>query len=338
MDSTGFQHLQPGDERAYEAMAQVAREAMAQFLSAFEVSTAISAEQLVQRLLLDTERALDTCCRKTAKLVRQCATTTDVRGIPTVSLAGEIRNEVFKELDAYIQPLSALRPDLRVLAATLKSDKGSARLHARLVLEQAKGKIIEARRGYLEIVEKVPEALLDYARARCFGSQISFERQSRVVETIRAWWEHELKCEATPGSNPNEAIKRPLALVEGDGWKCEACGMVGDSDSLEECADCGKLLCSGCINRGCCGHIPARISVEENQDDGAADPAKSPPSGPMVRPRFLFWLVLSLVALFAVFGLLLVMADRPTSPLQQAEPERSAVSSTNPAGQLLSSP
>ena len=338
MDLTGFQHLQPGGERGYEAMAQVAREAMAKLFSAFEVGTATGAEELVERLAIETERTMDTCCRETAKIMRQCATTPDVRGIPMVSLAREIRNEVFQELDAYIQPLSALRTDLAILASTLKSDQDSHRLRTRSVLDQAKGKIMEARKGYLEIVEKVPEALLDYAFARCFGNQVSFERQSQAVAAIRASCEHGLQSEAMPGSSPNEVIKRPVVMIEGDEWKCEHCGILGGSDSFEERAECAKLLCLSCVDKGCCGHVPARVSVEENQDDGVADPEKSPSSGLLVRPQFLFWLVLSLVALFAIFGLLVILADRSVTPSQQTKPDPETLSSTNTPGQLLSSP
>jgi hypothetical protein len=305
---TSFPDLQPGDERAYDALAQVVRETMVEFLAASKVGTdaetltAISADEpfiqrfkeLVERRNAQTEKAIEACCRETAKIMRRCCVGTDLRAMSTSSLAREIRQEVFGPLDEYLRRLTELEKNLELIISKLQegSTIPSGIMHGwRQGGELGSG-------DYLEMAKDVPERLIDYACARCFGSQVSFERQDKALEPIHAWIEQELQ---TPKAQE---------------WKCASCGKVTGIDSLNECADCGKLLCPECANTGCCGHVPARRSMpteidEENVEEEEATTGErenEPMAGaPLVRPKFWFWLILSLLALFALLWLLVSM-------------------------------
>lgn len=47
--------------------------------------------------------------------------------------------------------------------------------------------------------------------------------------------------------------------------KCERCGATAKGyDLVDYCAECGKNLCDGCMEKGCCGHTPARSGTEED--------------------------------------------------------------------------
>jgi hypothetical protein len=270
---TSFQDLQPGDERAYDALAQVAREAMAGFLAASKIGadagslTAISGDaaflnrfkELVQRRNEQSERATVACCRETAKIMRRCSIGTDVRAMSTISLAKEIRQEVFEPLDDYLKSLTELERNLDPVISKLQ--EGCTIPYSLMRGLRQGGKMGSG--DYLEIVKEVPERLLDYACARCFGSQVSLDRQDKALEPIHAWIEQELQA---PGLEVS---------------KCGRCGKVAsDPDSLNECADCGQLLCPECANAGCCGHVPARPRVTTEVDNDWYKPGRKQAKAP----------------------------------------------------------
>ena len=40
---------------------------------------------------------------------------------------------------------------------------------------------------------------------------------------------------------------------------CAACGRTGSGeDWTDQCAECRRRLCKGCMKQGCCGRVPAR--------------------------------------------------------------------------------
>jgi hypothetical protein len=54
--------------------------------------------------------------------------------------------------------------------------------------------------------------------------------------------------------------------------KCERCGKGTEGFELHDfCAVCGKNLCEGCMEKGCCGNVPASSGMEEAEEAEAAE-------------------------------------------------------------------
>lgn len=51
--------------------------------------------------------------------------------------------------------------------------------------------------------------------------------------------------------------------------KCERCGAQpsGEFGLLDFCANCSKDLCDSCMEKGCCGKVPAASGSEDLKDD-----------------------------------------------------------------------
>lgn len=50
--------------------------------------------------------------------------------------------------------------------------------------------------------------------------------------------------------------------------RCERCGKSPEGFKLLDfCAECSRDLCPSCMEKGCCGHVPAWSGTE--QDDAA---------------------------------------------------------------------
>lgn len=49
---------------------------------------------------------------------------------------------------------------------------------------------------------------------------------------------------------------------------CERCGASPKRPLglLDYCAECSRDLCDDCMKKGCCGHIPARSGMDEDED------------------------------------------------------------------------
>jgi hypothetical protein len=53
--------------------------------------------------------------------------------------------------------------------------------------------------------------------------------------------------------------------------KCEQCHAKTQGYDLHDyCAVCSKNLCDSCMANGCCGNVPARSGMDE--DDGEPEP------------------------------------------------------------------
>lgn len=59
--------------------------------------------------------------------------------------------------------------------------------------------------------------------------------------------------------------------------KCERCGASTPHEDasafslFDYCAGCGKDLCDACMEKGCCGHVPARSGdLADNEPDEIA--------------------------------------------------------------------
>jgi hypothetical protein len=74
-----------------------------------------------------------------------------------------------------------------VAAAGREAEKQAALLEQRSQLEaRARGLAFSKIVEYLKAVEALPENLLDYGCAKCFGSQIDFASQARAVQLVQA--------------------------------------------------------------------------------------------------------------------------------------------------------
>jgi hypothetical protein len=244
MNPTETINLQPGDERAYAVMAQVAQSSVAELLIPFKAAAdadtlldTMSMEEFFQKFLVYADKFSDLCCQNYAKVMRQCALIGEVKGTPTIALAKEIRQQVFEPLDgllvSYIQILNKLGLDLSQVSAELsgtsitdaalrgaavgqvaggfgssgktlgglnaliqagvEAEKKLALLQQRAeLLRQAESitfpKIVE----YLKAVADLPERLVDYGCARCFGGEVSLQRQQAALEGVQEAIEREL--------------------------------------------------------------------------------------------------------------------------------------------------
>lgn len=237
MGSTGLENLQPGDERAYEAMAQAVRAGVSGLLVPFKAAAnaeallrAMSIEEFFQKFLAFADKFSEGCCLDYAKIIRQCASVQEVRGTPTATLAKEVRKQVFENLDkilvSYIQAVRQLGFEMSIVSAALteislsdaalrgaaigqlaggfgSSGKTLASLNAAIqagaeaekklvllkqkieLLKQAQEMTLPKIKEYLEAVQDLPERLLDYGCAKCFGGQVSFDRQQSAVEAVQ---------------------------------------------------------------------------------------------------------------------------------------------------------
>lgn len=58
---------------------------------------------------------------------------------------------------------------------------------------------------------------------------------------------------------------------------CERCGAIRPSPDaspfadLDYCAECSRNLCDACMEKGCCGHVPALSGVETDYPDEEAE-------------------------------------------------------------------
>ena len=69
--------------------------------------------------------------------------------------------------------------------------------------------------------------------------------------------------------------------------RCERCGArrskpgAGEYDLLDYCAHCSRDLCDACMEKGCCGRVPAASGTA--WDHGDDEPGYPPPTD---RERF----------------------------------------------------
>lgn len=50
--------------------------------------------------------------------------------------------------------------------------------------------------------------------------------------------------------------------------KCERCGKSASGYALfDYCAECSKNLCPDCMERGHCGHVPAKSGMNADYDE-----------------------------------------------------------------------
>jgi hypothetical protein len=241
---TSIQNLQPGDEHAYDAMAQAAQRSVSELLIPFKAASdaegllrAMSIEEFFTRFIVYADKFTNGCCQDFAKIMRQCADVAEIRGTPTLVVAKQIRAEVFEPFDgilvSYIRACKELEMDLSGITAELRDSnvmdaalKGAAigqlagglgssgktlgtinallqagvEAEKQLALLQQKAALIKQAEAmtipkiveYLKAVRDLPERLLDYGCAKCFGGRVSLDRQREALERVSTTVAHEV--------------------------------------------------------------------------------------------------------------------------------------------------
>jgi hypothetical protein len=150
-----------------------------------------------------------------------------------------------------------------LLQAGVEAEKQLALLQQRLeLLKQAQSMTFPKIVEYLKAVSVLPERLLDYGCAKCFGGQISFDHQRRALEAISTVVAQEMesainltlalsdaekrheqeRLEAAKEQQERETNKpRPgrgvLLVAASIGmvmWSLQSCGIVGDNKVITE--------------------------------------------------------------------------------------------------------
>lgn len=195
MNNAGPVNIQTGDARAYEAMTAVVSSNLSIVLRPFKTvsdpKTALAVmmdETFLNAFLDSANQFCEQCCSQSSMIMRQCALVPEIRGLPTASLASEIRKEVFEPLDRLATKFEGLRAELDNLTVLLNAgriDDPARRYQGMLLLRKSQSLIIGGISEYLGKIEGVAERLLDYCFARSFGAEISFERQHAAVESVQ---------------------------------------------------------------------------------------------------------------------------------------------------------
>lgn len=224
-------------EDTYSQMARVIQTGISELVAPFK--DAGTADNLLrkstvgdffQTFLVHADQFTEKCCQQYAGIIRSNATLSDVRGTPTVSLAKQIRTEVFEPLDrilaGYVESLAQIGLDLRIVSTQLGSSniinsalsgaavgqfaggfgnsgktlgginaviQAGAEAQRKLVLQQRMAAMSDQERfmtyrrmaEFLDALLGLPERLLDYGCAKCFGSNVSLERQRTELEGIQ---------------------------------------------------------------------------------------------------------------------------------------------------------
>jgi hypothetical protein len=224
--------------QAYQAMAEAVRDSMAELLVPFHAVNhgpgdlpPMSADEFFQKFLVYADKFTDKCCQDFSRVLRQASRQPEMRGMPTLQLAKQVRLIAFEGLDkillSYVEALTGLHMDLRqvtnsladssvlgealrgaaigqvagglgqggkllgtigaLAAAGNEATKQQALLDRQRQIELesknlAFAKIVE----YLRAVEAMPENLLDYGCAKCFGGELDFAKQNAALEVIQA--------------------------------------------------------------------------------------------------------------------------------------------------------
>jgi hypothetical protein len=178
-DSTAT--CQQGDDRAYEAIAEVIRKNAEQLLSDFRVKIkeSSSTEDCIREcgdFINSVKNFLGNSCEGCAKIIR--AANPELSGIPMVLLAKQIRQDVFQQLD---ESLTKTDSGLRECEEKQRGLSTAQVAELNLSARSTYPKVIS---GWMNLPKCYFEDLLDYACAKRFGSQVSLERQRQALESI----------------------------------------------------------------------------------------------------------------------------------------------------------
>ena len=238
MNDANTPNLRQGDDGAYDAMAKAAQASVGQLLTPFKAAAnadallkTMSSEDFFKKFLVYADQFSDVCCQEYAKIMRQCTLMPEIRGTPTLTLAKDIRKDVFEPLDgilvSYVEALKQVGIDLGAVSTQLHNSsvtdaalKGAAvgqvaggfgdsgktlgglnalmqagaEAERKLALLQQRAELLKQAETmtlpkiveYLKAVMKLPERLLDFGCAKCFGGQVSLERQQKATEEVMA--------------------------------------------------------------------------------------------------------------------------------------------------------
>ena len=109
--------INDGNTSPYDAMADAVRDSMDQLLIPFHVASAeqgplqhMTTEVFFQKFMVYADKFTGQCCTEFSRILRLASPMPEVRGVPTIHLAKELREAVFEAPDKIlIEYLSALK-------------------------------------------------------------------------------------------------------------------------------------------------------------------------------------------------------------------------------------
>src|SRR6267378_2533173 len=193
-DDTSYRDLHEGDARAYEALPLAVRKAITELLlplKGFYRNDSLrnkSPTEFFQDFISHAEEFPKSCSEACAKIVAQSTVLPEIRAIPTSSLAKEIRQAAFEKLDHQLGLMTQLQTIMEDHQKRCQSNKldGLMLAQGQSILEQGHAASIQSIGEYLPMVKELTEHVLDYCCARCFGGQVSLERQQIALESIQS--------------------------------------------------------------------------------------------------------------------------------------------------------
>src|SRR5579863_633777 len=129
-DDLGAIASEKGNSDPYLAMVEVTKASLRELLAPFHAASngsgtisQMSTDEFFQQVLLHADKFTDICCQQFSKVLRQASVLPEVRGMPTVELAKQVRQVVFERLDkilvSYIEALRAINLNLQGVAEGL---------------------------------------------------------------------------------------------------------------------------------------------------------------------------------------------------------------------------
>jgi hypothetical protein len=195
MNATESLAFQPGDVRGYEVFAAVATSnlslllsPLAEFRDSETLRATVGSERFVRIFLNRSDEFCSRCSAEAAKVVRECTVSSEIRAMPTIELAKEIRTVVFEPLDRPMAALKGLLAELENVTEILKAgvNDSAMRLRGMKLVRGSEALIVKSVGEYLEKLSDINEQLVDFCCAKAFGDQISIQKQNAALRAVKA--------------------------------------------------------------------------------------------------------------------------------------------------------
>jgi hypothetical protein len=206
--------------KAYAAMSGAIESNLAQFLTKIERAThgigpvnSAGKEEFFRNFLIRADKFTGCCCQEFANILRLASILPEVRGTDLQALAHRLRETAFAELDSMLLRCIVILKEINVdLAQTLaqlqesslrqaaldpgqssnspKAKTGGTAIKLELLnqqnelISQAQSLAFSKMVDYLRDLGALPAALLDYAATKCFGGDVDFALQKKVLNQI----------------------------------------------------------------------------------------------------------------------------------------------------------
>jgi len=194
--------------------------------------------------------------------VEGCVRNTDPLGKISIRQASSHFSEEFRKLAVQV-PLH--QPKLAKISSRMRDDNC---LHDRLVPvsefdhETAKSLCVT---GAAEMMVKCPECVKEVSDTATSCPHCGYTPPTEPANVL--WYSRDRRpCWPTPtATTTSVAVPHPE--------KCERCGAIPQDGFLDECAVCRKELCENCMEAGCCGCVPAKSGLldDDEEDQGKTE-------------------------------------------------------------------